>query len=158
VVSLIGPKIFWPSKSWKKEPEHRTSAKLGDFIGRKPALVTAVAGLVLVAFTIASFSFKAKFDSAPAPKGSESAQGLDDMKKDFAAGASAAPVSNQHSWTVPRVTKSVGDAVPTALKNTTRGEVPPRKKDKPLGDIAQIRLSLKDDPMSAAAMKNIKGP
>ncbi|MFJ2707523.1 MMPL family transporter [Streptomyces sp. NPDC087428] len=51
-VSLIGPKVFWPSKSWKQEPQGARFAALGRGMQRRPALAAALSGLVLVALSL----------------------------------------------------------------------------------------------------------
>lgn len=37
VVSLLGAKVFWPSKSWRAEPKGARFAAIGRGLGRKPA-------------------------------------------------------------------------------------------------------------------------
>src|SRR5215831_7194284 len=56
VVSLLGPKVFWPSKSWQREPRTARFGAIGNALGRRPALFAAVSGLVLVALAIGAFS------------------------------------------------------------------------------------------------------
>jgi hypothetical protein len=64
VVSLIGPRVFWPSKSWKHEPSDARFAALGRGVQRRPALATAVSGLVLVVLSLGTFGYNATFDLA----------------------------------------------------------------------------------------------
>ncbi|MER6075572.1 MMPL family transporter [Streptomyces sp. NPDC001817] len=91
VVSLIGPKVFWPSKSWQKEPENARFAALGRGVQRRPALAAAVSGLVLVALSLGIFSYHASFDlaSGSMPKTKESMVVQDQMQKAYSAGAAA---------------------------------------------------------------------
>ncbi|MGW2651414.1 MMPL family transporter [Streptomyces sp. NPDC001393] len=91
VVSLIGPKVFWPSKSWQKEPENARFAALGRGVQRRPALAAAVSGLVLVALSLGIFSYHATFDlaSGSMPKTKESMVVQDQMQKAYSAGAAA---------------------------------------------------------------------
>ncbi|MDZ5494500.1 MMPL family transporter [Micromonospora sp. 4G53] len=49
VVSLIGRYVFWPSKAWQRAPKATMSHRLGTAIGRRPALVAAASGALLVA-------------------------------------------------------------------------------------------------------------
>ena len=39
VVALLGTQVFWPSKSWKKEPEAARFAAIGNSLGRHPVRV-----------------------------------------------------------------------------------------------------------------------
>ncbi|MEU8694361.1 MMPL family transporter [Streptomyces sp. NPDC048665] len=91
VVSLIGPKVFWPSKSWQREPENARFAALGRGVQRRPALTAVISGLVLVALSLGTLGFKATFDlaSGSMPKTKESMVVQDQMQKAYSAGAAA---------------------------------------------------------------------
>lgn len=91
VVSLIGPKIFWPSKSWKHEPSNARFAALGRGVQRRPALTAVASGLVLVALSLGTFGYNATFDlaSGSMPKTKESMVVQDEMKDAYSAGAAA---------------------------------------------------------------------
>ncbi|MBY8844412.1 MMPL family transporter [Streptomyces sp. SP2-10] len=91
VVSLIGPKVFWPSKSWQKEPENARFAALGRGVQRRPALTAVVSGLILLALSVGTFGYKATFDlaSGSMPKTKESMVVQDEMQKAYSAGAAA---------------------------------------------------------------------
>src|SRR5215831_9674177 len=89
VVSLLGPKVFWPSKSWQREPRTARFGAIGNALGRRPALFAAVSGLVLVALAIGAFSFKPTFDlvSAGIPASAESQRALVTLEKGLPPGA-----------------------------------------------------------------------
>jgi RND superfamily putative drug exporter len=88
LVSLLGRFVFWPSKAWKKQPKATISRKLGEFVGRRPALTAAASGLILVALAGGTLMYKANYDfSAGFPQDTESAQAQADLSKAFAAGA-----------------------------------------------------------------------
>ena len=91
VVSLIGPKVFWPSKSWQHEPENARFAALGRVVRRRPGLTAAVSGLILVALSLGTLGFNATFDlaSGSMPKTKESMVVQDEMRKAYSAGAAA---------------------------------------------------------------------
>ncbi|MEV7320594.1 MMPL family transporter [Streptomyces sp. NPDC093970] len=91
VVSLIGPKVFWPSKSWQREPSNARFAALGRGVQRRPALTAAVSGLVLVVLSLGMLDFKATFDlaSGSMPKTKESMVVQDRMQTAYSAGAAA---------------------------------------------------------------------
>ena len=91
VVSLIGPKVFWPSKSWQREPDNARFAALGRGVQRRPALTAVASGLVLIALTLGTFGYKATFDlaSGSMPKTKESMVVQDKMQKAYSAGAAA---------------------------------------------------------------------
>jgi RND superfamily putative drug exporter len=91
VVSLIGPKVFWPSKSWRREPDNARFAALGRGVQRRPALTAAVSGLILLALSSGILGFHATFDlaSGSMPKTKESMVVQDQMQKAYSAGAAA---------------------------------------------------------------------
>ncbi|MEX3105476.1 MULTISPECIES: MMPL family transporter [unclassified Streptomyces] len=91
VVSLIGPRIFWPSKSWRHEPSDARFAALGRGVQRRPALTAALSGLVLVALSLGTLGYKATFDlaSGSMPKTKESMVVQDEMGTAYSAGAAA---------------------------------------------------------------------
>ncbi|MFI2200211.1 MMPL family transporter [Streptomyces sp. NPDC020192] len=91
VVSLIGPKVFWPSKSWQREPDNARFAALGRGVRRRPALTAAVSGIVLVVLSLGTLGYKATFDLAAGsmPKTKESMVVQDQMQKAYSAGAAA---------------------------------------------------------------------
>ncbi|GGU92167.1 putative membrane protein [Streptomyces filipinensis] len=91
VVSLIGPKVFWPSKSWQKEPENARFAALGRSVQRRPALTAGVSGLILLVLSLGTLDFHATFDlaSGSMPKTKESMVVQDQMQKAYSAGAAA---------------------------------------------------------------------
>jgi len=89
VVSLLGPRVFWPSKSWRREPEAKRFTAIGASIGRRPALFAAVSGLVLVVLALGAFAYKPTFDlsSAGIPGNAESVTALRTLEKGLPPGA-----------------------------------------------------------------------
>jgi RND superfamily putative drug exporter len=91
VVSLIGPKVFWPSKSWQREPGNAGFAALGRGVRRRPALTAGASGLVLVVLALGALGYKANFDlaSGSMPKTKESMVVQAELKTAYSAGAAA---------------------------------------------------------------------
>ncbi|OIJ68114.1 MMPL family transporter [Streptomyces mangrovisoli] len=91
VVSLIGPKVFWPSKSWQREPENARFAAIGRGMRNRPHIAALASGLVLVALSLGTLGYKATFDlaSGSMPKTKESMVVQDQMQKAYSAGAAA---------------------------------------------------------------------
>jgi RND superfamily putative drug exporter len=88
VVAVIGPKIFWPSKSWQKHPTGSTPRRLGHFVGRRPALVTTCALVLLLALAVGYPHQHLSFDfSGSLPQNSESVKAANQVTKLFSAGA-----------------------------------------------------------------------
>ena len=88
IVSLIGTKVFWPSKSWQRTPRGTVFQRLGAFTGRRPAVVALISGGVMVALALGALGFRTDFDQfSQLPKNTESAQGLADLQSGFPVGA-----------------------------------------------------------------------
>jgi RND superfamily putative drug exporter len=118
VVSLLGPKVFWPSKSWKREPRAARFAALGNALGRRPAWFAAVSGLVLLVLAIGSFDFKPTFDlsSAGVPSTAESQRALVTLEKGLPPGATDPTDVFLHASTGTLTSAQLTD-YGTALKN-----------------------------------------
>lgn len=159
VVSLLGPKVFWPSKSWRAEPKHTTSARIGGFVSRRPLAVAAVTGLVLIALSIGTLSFKPSFEIAAAPKGTESYDGFENMKKGFPPGAFDATQVLVHSTNGERLTtdqvQDVVDGLDGAEGVGSVTEFDPATGLSEDGQFAQFEVSLANDPQSEKAMDNL---
>jgi RND superfamily putative drug exporter len=88
IVALIGPRVFWPSKSWQRTPRGSTFQRLGAFTRQRPAVVALISGGIMVALALAAFAFKTDFDQfSQLPQNTESAQGLADLQRGFPVGA-----------------------------------------------------------------------
>jgi RND superfamily putative drug exporter len=89
IVSLIGPRIFWPSKSWRSEPRSARFAAVGQTMARRPALFAAAAGAVLVLLALGALRFNASFDltSGSTPSTAESQVALKGLTRGLPPGA-----------------------------------------------------------------------
>jgi RND superfamily putative drug exporter len=89
VVSLLGKRVFWPSKAWQREPKRARFAAIGRAVGRRPAVFATASGLLLVVLTLGALSFKPTFDLASAgiPSHAESVTALATLEKGLPAGA-----------------------------------------------------------------------
>ncbi|GGV49572.1 putative membrane protein [Streptomyces spectabilis] len=88
VVSLLGTKVFWPSKSWQREPQGTGFARLGASIARRPAVWAVVSALFMGVLALGALGYKANFDLAGSslPKDKESIVWQDNLEKGFPAG------------------------------------------------------------------------
>ncbi|MDO3704558.1 MMPL family transporter [Micromonospora sp. C28SCA-DRY-2] len=88
VVSLLGTKIFWPSKSWQRTPRGTAFQRLGRFTGRRPAVVALLSGGLMLALAAGVLGMKWDYDqTGQLPSDTESARGLDDLQSGFPVGA-----------------------------------------------------------------------
>ena len=158
VVSLLGTKVFWPSKSWKREPRAARFGAIGSALGRRPALFAGVSGLVLVALAIGAFGFKPTFDlsSAGIPASAESQRALVTLEKGLPPGATDPTDVLLHSSSGP-LSASELSGYGTALK-TLHGvgsvAAPTVSADRTTAD---YQLTLSYDPASTQAVNVMKG-
>ncbi|MBN1171570.1 MAG: MMPL family transporter [Micromonosporaceae bacterium] len=87
VISLIGPKVFWPSKSWRTEPKVRLAGLAGRQVARRPLLIATVASLLLAIAAGGLTIMKQDYESLGSPQsGTEAATWFDTMQIGFPAG------------------------------------------------------------------------
>ncbi|MGW0904480.1 MMPL family transporter [Streptomyces sp. NPDC002853] len=158
VVSLLGTKVFWPSKSWQREPQGTGFARLGASIARKPAIWALVSALFMGALTLGALGYRANFDLAGSslPKDKESMVALKDLQKGFPAGTT--------DPTFVYLTSTDDGSLPAARTAAFRGQLdkvdgvgevsPPRlSKD---GGTASFSVVLSDPPASDNALETVK--
>ncbi len=158
VVSLLGPKVFWPSTSWRREPGTARFGAIGNALGRRPALFAGVSGLVMVALAIGAFGFRPTFDlsSAGIPASAESQRALVTLEKGLPPGATDPTDVLLHSSSGPLSAAQLADygAALKALRGVGSVAAPALSADRATAD---YRLTLSYDPSSTqavAAMKN----
>jgi RND superfamily putative drug exporter len=160
VVSLIGTKVFWPSKAWKKEPAYARFGKIGRSLGRRPAVYAGASGVVLAVLAVFALGFNPNFDlgDSGAPKTVESAVALKTLEKGFPPGATDPTVVLLHA-TDGRPLDDARTTAYAAALGKARG----------VGSVGQPQLSpdrttasysvvLDSDPTSDQALDAIKGP
>ncbi len=157
-VSLLGKALFWPSKSWQKEPKHGTFIKLGKAVGQRPGITALVSGGAMTVLAIFALSFNPSFDfNSSLPEGVESTEALETFQEHFSAGA-AEPVPVLVDAEGADVTddqlaafgKALGEAEGV---DSVAGPVPSKDRT-----AFQFYLTLSDDPVSDAAQDNVAGP
>jgi RND superfamily putative drug exporter len=159
VVSLLGAKVFWPSKSWQREPTGARYAAIGESLRRRPVVYAAVSGAVLVALSAAAFSFNPTFDlgSAGIPASAESQTALKTLEKGLPPGATDPTVVLLHS--------SAGQLAPADLSDfqsrlkglTDVGSVSPPQLSADKATAAYT-VTLSVDPASTTAVHAVEGP
>ena len=88
LLALIGPRVFWPSKSWQRPPKASVFGRLGRLVARRPVLVALVSGAVVVALAAGTFGFRQNYDFvSQLPSDTESRRAFTDLQSGFPAGA-----------------------------------------------------------------------
>ena len=158
LVTLLGKALFWPSKSWQKEPKHGTFIKLGKTVGRHPGRTALVSGGAMTVLAIFALSFNPSFDfNSSLPDGVESTEALETFQEHFSAGA-AEPVPVLIDAKDAEVSDEQLAAFKTDMEKATgvdKVDGPIPSKDQPA---YQYYLTLADDPVSDKAQDNVAGP
>ncbi|MEC3953983.1 MMPL family transporter [Nocardia sp. CDC153] len=158
IVSKLGTKVFWPSKSWQREPKGAVFAALGRGLGRRPGMFAVAAGAVLVALGVAAFGFHPTFDmsSGSTSDTAESSVYSKELLKGMPAGATQPSLVYLHSDST--LTGDQLGSYRTALAATPGvGQVSaPRLSTD--GSIAEYQVTLTADPTSDAALATVRGP
>jgi RND superfamily putative drug exporter len=159
VVSLLGTRVFWPSKAWKTEPKAARFAALGRALGRHPGRFAGTTVVLLGVLGIVSFGFHPTFDlTSGNTSTTQSAVYANVLLKGFPAGDS--------DPTDVLVQSTDGKALDTASLTSLRAQiakVPGVASVSPVkvnasGDVADYTVILSDSGESAAAMDTVRGP
>ncbi|MFE0100733.1 MMPL family transporter [Streptomyces sp. NPDC059009] len=158
VVSKLGTKVFWPSKSWQREPHGTGFAKLGGSIARKPAVWAVVSALFMGALALGALGYQANFDLAGSslPKNKESMVALKNLQKGFPAGTTDPTSVYLTSTTDKPLTDAEADVFRTKLADVKGvGQVaePVLSPDK---STASYSVVLADPPASDQALATVK--
>ncbi|KAA1419991.1 MMPL family transporter [Mumia zhuanghuii] len=160
VVSLLGTKVFWPSKAWKKEPKGARFAAVGDSLGRHPGRFALASGLLLAVLAVFAFGFKPSFDFSQMslPDDAESMVASERMLEGYPAGATAPQTVLLRSTDGEPIAQT--DLAPFAAQLGDAEGVAQVAEPIPNADgtAALFIVTLDDDPMSDAAMEHVEGP
>lgn len=157
VVSLLGRYVFWPSKAWQRTPKATISHRLGSIVGRRPALVAALSGIILVALAAGVLSYKADYDfSAGFPQDTESAKAAQDLQRGFAAGALAPTEVYLTTSNGSQLTEQqVNEFAAAIAKAPGVGQAqPPERSTDP--SVARVNLLLNENPVSNEAITLVR--
>lgn len=158
VVSLLGPRIFWPSKKWRREAPAARSSAIGAAMARRPALFAAVSALVLVALALGALRFNPSFDltSGSTPKTAESQVALRALERGLPPGATD-PTDVYITGAKPLDAAALAAYRKQLQAVTGVGSVsPPRlSRDRTAADFT---VTLSTAPESDRALADVKGP
>ncbi|MRH91613.1 MMPL family transporter [Nocardia sp. SYP-A9097] len=159
IVSLLGTKVFWPSKAWQQEPTGARFAAVGGSLGKRPGLYALVSGGLLVALGLVALGFNPTFDlsSSSTSDTSESTVYSKELLKGMPAGTTQ-PSQVYLSSDGAALTSDQLSTYRTALTGISGvGQVsePKLSENK---SIAEYQVTLNDAPESDAALATVQGP
>ncbi|GAB0102633.1 MMPL family transporter [Nocardia sp. JMUB6875] len=160
IVSLLGTKVFWPSKAWQREPKGARFAAVGNSLGKRPALFAAASGAVLIVLGVFAFGFNPTFDlgSGSTSDTSESVVYGKELLKSMPAGStqpSQVYLQSQHGALTADELNAFGAALRGVKGVGEVGPAPAISADK---TVAEYQVTLADKPESDAALATVKGP
>jgi RND superfamily putative drug exporter len=166
VVSLVGPRVFWPSKSWQSEPEGSLSRWAGGLVARRPLAIVVAGVVLLLTLVTGATQLKQDYESMGSPlPGTESATWYDEMTEAFPAGTTTPTFVFVKSDSGPLDPAAMNEFATDLAKVDGVGEVRPVGQDEagnPVlwapaedGRTGMVTVLLDENPYSAAARENV---
>ncbi|RDI46190.1 MMPL family transporter [Nocardia mexicana] len=158
IVSLLGTKVFWPSKAWRAEPKGAGFAAVGRGLGKRPGVFAVVSGGVLVVLGLFAVGFSPTFDltSGSTSNASESVVYNKELVKGMPAGVTQ-PSDVMLQSTGGLTDEQLGayrDAL-AAVPGVGQVAEPALSQDR---TVADYRVTLASAPESDAAIDTVAGP
>jgi putative drug exporter of the RND superfamily len=157
VVTLLGTRVFWPSKAWQREPKGARFAAIGSALGKRPALFAGVSGLVLVALCIGALGFKPTFDlsSSGIPGTAESQVALTVLERGLPQGATEPTQVYLHATSGTLSTAQIAGYGAKLKTMDDVGAVAPAAVSADQAT-AEYTVTLSVDPESTSAVNTVK--
>lgn len=157
IVALLGPRIFWPSKSWQRQPTGSVSKRIGGFVARHPARTALASGGLLAALAAGAFFYAANYDTVDQlPAGTESSDAYAQLAEAFPPGAlnpttvyvrGAAALEAAELGELSELLGAVDGVASVGEAQLTED-----------GTAARVPVVLADSPYSSAALDTVEGP
>ncbi|MFE7718936.1 MMPL family transporter [Nocardia rhizosphaerihabitans] len=158
IVSLLGTKVFWPSKAWQIEPKGARFGAIGAAMGRRPGVFAVASGGVLVALGVFAVGFNPTFDlsSGSTTDASESVAFTTELLKGMPAGATqpsdvllqaAAPLADDQLATYRTALTQVDGVGQVGQAQLSADRT-----------VANFQVTLANAPESDAALDTVAGP
>ncbi|WP_328999537.1 MMPL family transporter [Kribbella sp. NBC_00709] len=158
IVSLLGTKVFWPSKAWKIEPKGAKFAAMGRGLGRRPAVFAMAAGGLLIVLSAFAIGFNPTFDltSGSTSDTSESTVYSKELLKSLPAGVTQP--SDVLLQSASPLSKDELDTYRTALTKVDGVGDVSQPTMSPDSKVADFKVTLKSAPESDQAIATVRGP
>lgn len=157
VISLLGPRVFWPSRGWQKQPLMSGYRRIGGLIARHPARMGLASGGLLIALAAGALFYTADYDSIDQlPTDAESRQAYEQMRTSFPAG-SITPTQVYVTGNKPLDRNRLSMLAADHSRPAGVAAVKPLVYSRD-GRSARIDVVLKDNPYSNEALDTVEGP
>ncbi|MFI5755573.1 MMPL family transporter [Streptomyces sp. NPDC051569] len=158
VVSLLGTKVFWPSKAWRREPEGTGFARLGASIARRPVVWVVLSTLFMGVLALGALGYRANFDlaSSSIPSDKESVVAQRNLEKGFPSGTTDPTFVYLESTTGKHLPASGTRAFRTTLQEVKGVGTVAAPLLNPAGTAAAYAVVLTDGAASDKALATVK--
>jgi RND superfamily putative drug exporter len=157
VLSLLGPRVFWPSRRWQNQPRTAVYRRIGGMIAARPGRVGMVSGGLLVAMAIGAIFYTANYDGIDQlPSDSQSRTSYEIMRASFPAG-SITPTQIYVTGDKPLDRSKLATLTSEQRRPQAVASVKPAVYSAD-GRTARIDVVLKDNPYSNNALDAVEGP
>ena len=155
LLTLLGPRVFWPSKHWQTASPNRVWQGVAGRIARRPGRMALLSGGLLVALAAGALFMHSSYDiSGQLPSNTQSAQATKQLQSAFPAGAlsptqvymtGGRPLSQAELARVSARLRGVAGVAAVAPALLTKD-----------GQTASINVSLKAAPISSQALNVVE--
>jgi RND superfamily putative drug exporter len=159
LITLLGERLFWPSKNWGKEPTGARFGAIGASLGKRPLVYAGASGLLLAVLAVFALSFNPTFDfTSSLPQAAESTKALNTLQASLPSGSTNPATVMLVAKDGGTVTQAQVDEFKTAI-GTPKGAatVTPGSVSKN-GKAGAVAIILKNDPGSDVAIADVRGP
>jgi RND superfamily putative drug exporter len=157
LLSLLGPRVFWPSRSWQQNPPNPIYRRIGGVIARRPGRVALASGGILAALAVGAVFYSADYDSInQLPSDAPSRTAYEDLRESFPAGA-ITPTQVYVTGDEPLDRSKVRALAAGADRPQGVASVNPPIFS-PDGRVARIDVVLEDNPYSNGSLDAVAGP
>ena len=156
VLAATGPKMFWPSTSWRRTHQDGPAARIGRLVARRPAIVATSTIALLAVLAAGAIGVRMNYDLGNGAPHTESTRVANEINRSLPRGVT----DPQHVYLTSASRLDAGELRPlrTALAKVSGvGQVsqPVISRD---GHAADIELALNYDSTTKRAMNTASGP
>ncbi len=157
VLSLLGPRVFWPSRRWQQPPRTAIYRRIGGLVARRPGRVGLASGAALVVLAGGALFYSADYDSInQLPADAEARTAFEQLRESFPAGA-ITPTSVYVTGDKPLDRAKLAALATEHARPAGVAQVKPPRYS-PDGRTARIDVVLAANPYSKQALDLVEGP
>ncbi|WP_326562092.1 MMPL family transporter [Micromonospora sp. NBC_01796] len=157
IVTVLGRRVFWPSRKADQAPPRTRFATVGAFVARRPIPIIVGTVVVLVALSAGALTFKSDYDPiGQLPPDTEATRAFEDLQRGFPAGA-LQPTNVYLRADRPLIQDEIGAMVQRlAAVDGVASPMPPQVS--PDGRTANLPLILTAPPFEPESLDLVSGP